>query len=364
MVMPPNSNSPNSRPPEDKDEWIAILVALSVLGGAAGWIIFGGFPSLRLGNLNADLLNTETDTAPLTAPSETDAVAVAETETSSRQEDDADAQADPPREVITDQTAATDAENSPFADEDQADLGNDADTREPLSGTSPASPEPNDNLVTVPEPKIPEDTTTETLPVVREPLTFSDLADDYWAKPYIDALTARGILNGFPDGSYAPDRSMTRAELAVQVAQAFDVENQAPPQTFTDIPADYWAETTISEAVTAGFMKGYPDQTFNPDQTVPRVQVLVALATGLSLASTTTNEAALQNYQDQAEIPEWARSKVASALESGLIDVSDDGTTQFRPNAPATRAEVAAMLYNALTYLGAVDPIEEPIAPQ
>ena len=186
----------------------------------------------------------------------------------------------------------------------------------------------------------------------------SDVADDYWAKPYIDALTARGVLNGLPDGSFAPNRPLTRAELAVQVAQAFEVEPQTASTGFVDVPTDYWAAATINESVALGFMTGYPDRTFQPNQVVPRLQVLVTLATGLSLPKPPGSEALLQGYIDQNAIPTWGRDQVAAAIAASLITPAATADSQLRPGDPATRAEVAALIHSALVYMGKVEPVK------
>ena len=385
MLTPRNSNTPTPRPPRDQDEWIAILVALGVLGGTAGWIILGGsLPSLRLGTVNADRPDTEVSSAPTPDNSQTnitsessdpeeqmDTAAESETDTTVSSEGLGDAvQAQPNNQAQPDngilQTPSLPITSQP-ANVTQPGIITTPDgeegTQTAPSATEPSedsseSLEPSTSSVAVPEPVVPEGVTEGTLIPLRDPLVFSDLPDDHWGKPYIDSLTALGILNGFPDGSYAPDRPMTRAELAVQVAQAFDLESTLPAETFTDVPEGYWAASTIEEAVTTGFMKGYPNSVFQPDQTVPRVQVLVTLATGLTLPDASTPENTLQQYNDQTAIPEWARTKVASAVNSGLIGVASDDSIDMRPNAPATRAEVAAMLHSALVYLGKVEPIE------
>ncbi|MEM9769950.1 MAG: S-layer homology domain-containing protein, partial [Cyanobacteria bacterium P01_D01_bin.71] len=88
---------------------------------------------------------------------------------------------------------------------------------------SPNAADAGSPNVIVPDPKVPNSPGSSRLSPVRSPLSFTDVADAYWAKPYIDALTARDVLNGLPDGTFAPDRPLSRAELATQVAKAFAV---------------------------------------------------------------------------------------------------------------------------------------------
>jgi len=354
-VFSPNNSNPSTPPgPRDKDEWLAIVVALGVLGAAGGWILTGGFSSFRLADVSTELPEVEVFSEPLTEdfqPEEVpDATELDTTDLRSNQ----DARQSP-RSAQEEAEAAAEAESRRSNDtEAEADRGSFfTPSTVPSQSQSPSPDTPASESVDVPEPAVPSSEETTELPVVREPLSFSDVPADYWAKPYIDALTARGVLNGLPGGTYAPERPMTRAEFATQIAQAFKVADTQSAQDFTDIPADYWAASTIQEAVMTGFMKGYPGQVFQPDQTVPRAQVLVAIATGLSLPE--SSAATLQSYTDQSDVPTWATDKVAAALEAGLV--SPPSNTPLRPNEPATRAEVAAILYNALVYMGKVDPI-------
>lgn len=377
MQTPPGSNLPNSRSPRDKDEWIAVVIALGVLGGTAGWIITNRSSALQADGVLTDLPAIGLLAEPSSDRTRVDDGGDDETLAASREGTDADGLDEQPSAVQRlfgdDETlsrleedasrAASTPTTSQTTDTDQSDaiapnaeaLGTEPSEAEPTEEQPAEEPETTDS-VTVPEPTLPEDIAANGNPQIREPLVFSDLPEDHWGKPYIDTLTALGILNGLPDGTYAPDRPMTRAELAVQVAQAFAIDRGLPSETFTDIPTDYWAAATIDEAVTTGFMTGYPNNVFQPDQTVPRAQVLVTLATGLTLPEASAE--VLQSYEDQSAIPAWARAKVAAAIDAGLIDTSPDTTSQLRPNEPATRAEVAAMLHSALVRLGRVEPIE------
>jgi hypothetical protein len=164
-------------------------------------------------------------------------------------------------------------------------------------------------------------------------------------------------MNGLPNGTFDPNRPMTRAELAVQVANGFAIAAQKPARTFPDVPADYWATAPITKAVQTGFMTGYPEGDFRPNQTVPRLQVLLALAAGLSLPAPNTPDPFLQQYQDQTAIPGWARPSVAAVIAADIITTSPRTQNQLRPNDPATRAEVAAIMYRTLVYMGKVEPL-------
>lgn len=190
-----------------------------------------------------------------------------------------------------------------------------------------------------------------------QPINFVDVPEGYWARPFIDALSARGIVSGFVGDYFRPDRPVTRAEFAALLQDAFD---QSPGQStteFNDISSDFWAVKAIDRATQAGFLKGYPGNVFQPQQEIPRAQILVALATGLNLATKSPPSQTLQIYQDAAQIPNYATEKTAAATEAGLV-VNYPNPQLLNPNRPATRAEVAAIIHQALLRAGKVEPIQ------
>ncbi|MGP1373821.1 MAG: S-layer homology domain-containing protein [Almyronema sp.] len=195
---------------------------------------------------------------------------------------------------------------------------------------------------------------------VSEPLEFSDVPEGYWAAAFIDRLSSRQIISGFTNGTFRPEQPVTRAELATQITNAFAASSRQEAIAFSDIPADYWAAQTINQAVESGFMKGYPENTFQPEQSVPRVQVLAAIASGLGLEAPDDAEAILAStFSDADAIPNWAVGQMAAALEAGLI-VNHPNTAVLEPNQDASRAEVAAILNQALVYSGELESVSSP----
>lgn len=183
-----------------------------------------------------------------------------------------------------------------------------------------------------------------------------------WARGFITALVSQGIIQGFPDGSFRPDEPVTRAQFAAIVSKAFPQQSSRSAIAFVDVPEYYWAKDVIQIAYQTGFLAGYPNKTFLPEQSIPRVQVLVALANGLNLSAKA--ETLLDtSYQDAAEIPEFARSSVAAATSNRLV-VNYPDKSLLQPNQSATRADVAAFIYQALASKGEVPQLraEDPAA--
>ncbi|HEY9641999.1 MAG TPA: S-layer homology domain-containing protein [Coleofasciculaceae cyanobacterium] len=196
-------------------------------------------------------------------------------------------------------------------------------------------------------------------PAQAQAVTFSDVSSDYWAKGFIQELANRGVLSGFPDGSFRPNEPVTRAQFAAMVRQAFRKSPIRPAVSFTDVPETYWAIGAVREAYTTGFMSGFPEGNFLPDQNISRAQVLVSLANGLGYSANGSTEGTLQVYGDANSIQDWARPSIAAATQKQIV-VNYPNVQTLNPNRPATRAEVAAQIYQALVSAGRVSAISSP----
>ena len=189
--------------------------------------------------------------------------------------------------------------------------------------------------------------------------TFNDVPTDYWAQTFIQELATRDIIKGFPDGGFRPNDLVTRAQFAAMLSKAV---NKAPTRggvTFVDVASNYWAANAIQKSYTTGFMSGYPGNIFEPVQNIPRVQILVSLANGLNYSPSQAPETILQAYSDASGIPNYARSSVAAATENRLV-VNYPNAQFLNPNQSATRAEVAAFIYQSLVRSGQATAISSP----
>lgn len=188
---------------------------------------------------------------------------------------------------------------------------------------------------------------------------LSDVSSDYWASPFIIALAQRNIIAGFPDGTFKPDQAVTRAQFAAMIQKAFNQNptRQLSPGGFSDVPANYWAAEAIREAYETGFMSGYPGNQFLPDQQIPKVQAIVALTSGLALTTSDTASSVLNTYYtDASSVPDYAVNSVAAATQGNIV-VNYPEVRQLNPQRTLTRAEAAALLYQALVRQGQLQPI-------
>jgi parallel beta-helix repeat protein len=186
---------------------------------------------------------------------------------------------------------------------------------------------------------------------------LTDIAG-YWAEPFIAGLVARGVISGFPDGTFKPELNINRAQYAAVIAKAFNLSVKRQNTTgFADVPANFWAAGAIAKAEQMGFISGFPDGTFRPAQNLTRIQAIVSVVSGLGLTGGSPN--VLTVYGDRVQVPSYATNAVATATQRQII-VNHPQVDRLEPLVDITRAEVAAILYQALVAIGQAPAIASP----
>lgn len=187
-----------------------------------------------------------------------------------------------------------------------------------------------------------------------QPTAFSDVPADYWAHDYIAGLAKSNIISGFGDGTFRPNDRVTRAQFAAILRKAFLQSQPTAAQPFTDVPSGYWASDAIYAARSAGFLSGYPGNKFIPDYPINRNDALVSLATGLKYAK--GGPEALSAYWDGDNLPDYALPKIRAAAKANII-VSYPNVDSLSLGQFASRADVAAFVYQALVKAGRAEPL-------
>ncbi len=187
---------------------------------------------------------------------------------------------------------------------------------------------------------------------------FSDIAN-HWASGCIIALVRRGIVSGYPNGTFRPKAVVKRAEFAALMPKVFpDMTDQRAALIFRDVPLEHWAHKVVAWTTERGLFNGYEDQTFRPRLSLSRAQAITVLMAGLqatqgaSAAMFPVNEPSVADpviaqFSDAAEIPDYAREAIASALSQNLLETLREPRLLY-PNQAITRGEVAALLCRAL----------------
>jgi len=168
-------------------------------------------------------------------------------------------------------------------------------------------------------------------------LSFTDTAT-HWASGAINKLVGLGAVTGYADGTFKPDKTISRAEFAVMLAKALKL---APGESkvFGDT-ASHWAKDAIASAAAAGLVSGFSGGRFGPDDPITREQMAVMISNAARLKGTGTKLA----FADSAQISSWASDAVNIAVQGGLMTGYQDHT--FRPQALSTRAEAVTVIVN------------------
>ncbi|WP_276356120.1 S-layer homology domain-containing protein [Cohnella caldifontis] len=170
-------------------------------------------------------------------------------------------------------------------------------------------------------------------------LPFTDLKG-HWAEAAILKMAGDGAVSGYPDGTFRPDRTITRAEFASILAAALQW-SPTSGKAFADTEK-HWAREAISTAYAQGAIRGYDDDTFAPDEPITREQMAVMAANVLHLEK----PQAVQPFADGDRISKWARDAVEAAAQRGILSGYPDQT--MRPQAHATRAEAVLVITHIL----------------
>lgn len=179
-------------------------------------------------------------------------------------------------------------------------------------------------------------------------LAFSD-TQNYWGKDCIQQLGERKLLTGYPDGSFRPNTIVTRAEAAVLMLNAFpNAPIKRDSVIFKDVSSNYWGYKAINTAYQKGFFSGYPENIFQPNQAIPRAQIIGVVAGGKNYSSVSNPAQILQRYFEDANlIPNYAQNSIAAGTINSIV-VNYPDVKKLKPQNTATRGEVAALMCRAL----------------
>lgn len=174
---------------------------------------------------------------------------------------------------------------------------------------------------------------------------FSDLDDKHWAYDSIIALKKIGVVSGNPDGTFSPDKAVTRAEFVKMLLSLpeFDMEEDNEKVYFNDISSDAWYYTYFVKAKKYGIISGDNNGNVNPNQNITREEMAVIIYRALQRKIIPA--AAYDNgFADSADIANWALEAVNVLKQEGIFN--GDEANKFNPHNNATRAEVCKVFVN------------------
>ena len=174
---------------------------------------------------------------------------------------------------------------------------------------------------------------------------FADLSN-HWAQKHAEALYEMGVVNGYADGSFKADNAITRAELTKIIVEALDVPT-AEGKAFTDVANGSWYAAYVESASAAGVVTGFEDGTFGPDKNVSRQDAALMIYRAVNL--TKTLPTGYKFFADEADIADYASDAIRCLGDLGIITGS--GKNAFKPLENITRGEMAALICRAIDYI-------------
>lgn len=166
------------------------------------------------------------------------------------------------------------------------------------------------------------------------------LEDAHWAEEQIKRLFDKGVIVGYPDGSFKAESEITRAEFTKALVKVMDLELNKD-YVFNDTE-NHWAKNYISTAYANKIVDGIDKVNFGPDELINREQMVTMISRAFEL-----EKSGIENdFVDKDEISQWAEEAIVKALEIGIISGYPDST--FKPKNNATRAEAMVIIVNSI----------------
>ena len=221
-----------------------------------------------------------------------------------------------------------------------------------VSGTADAPVEPVESEPTTPpaEPDEPEGPDQPEPPEGGEAaapaITFTDI-ETHWGREYILKAAEQKLFDGYPDGTFRPKGEVTRGQFVTVLWRMAGSPQPETASAFTDTAEGKWYSDAVAWASEKGYVNGYPDGTFRPNDSLTREQAMKILfgynggVSGQELMYTSVYNT---GFADSDSISSWAKSAMYWAYYHELISGTSTGTPTLSPRKTATRAEIAKIL--------------------
>lgn len=173
-------------------------------------------------------------------------------------------------------------------------------------------------------------------------LPFTDVHTGDWFYDAVEYAYKNGMMDGIGNNLFSPNGTTTRA-MIVTILHRLENQPASGSSTFTDVPANQWYTNAVAWAAANGIVDGYGDGRFGPNDTITREQMAAILYRYAQFKGyDVSNTGNLSGYTDAAQVSEWARTAMGWANAQGLI--TGNTATTLNPTGSATRAEVATIL--------------------
>ncbi len=177
--------------------------------------------------------------------------------------------------------------------------------------------------------------------------TLTDINDAAWAAESIKYLFDKKIVSGYADGSFGPNKSITREEFVTMIANAFNLSDDEAKAEFSDVDTGAWYYKFLASAYAKGIISGLDDEHFGVGSFITREQMCAILYRTIEKCNLKTKQILSENeFADDNEISEYAKKAVSYLYMLKVI--SGMGDNMFEPNGNVTRAMACKVIYETL----------------
>ena len=185
-------------------------------------------------------------------------------------------------------------------------------------------------------------------------VSFSDVEDNFWGRSYITELASKGVVNGYPDGTFRPNDNVKRADFLIMLLKGMgvDISNSTGTDNFTDVEAGAYYANACAIAKEMGIATGNPDGSFAPNSFITRQDMMILAKKALEnkLGSEITgDDSVLDQFSDRGEISAYAVESLAAMVQQGIVSGMGDG---IAPKDNTTRAQAAVIISKIMENIG------------
>ena len=179
--------------------------------------------------------------------------------------------------------------------------------------------------------------------------SFTDMGSYSWANNAVQTLLAKGIISGYADMTYKPQKSVTRAEFITMMVKAYMPNAETAENDFSDIAPSDWYYNSVMTAFSKGIISGVTTHEFMPNNQIKRQDIAVILYNLASKFGKVSDSVGAE-FVDGDEISNYAKAAVSFLKSTGVVKGDESGA--FKPQSYANRAEAAQMIYTFMEFIG------------
>jgi hypothetical protein len=188
--------------------------------------------------------------------------------------------------------------------------------------------------------------------VVSADKKFKDL-ENHWAQKDVEMLANKLIVKGVQPDIFEPNRAVTRAEFVALLVRGLGMQEKPLTGHFIDVKENAWYAGSVGAAMEAGLIRGYGNQSFGPDKLITREEIVVITEKAAHYAQALNADPASEKYKeiysDASTVSSWAQEAMAQATEQGLIKGVSPGL--LAPKQQADRVEATSILKRFLQFI-------------